>query len=97
MCLFVSLIALLQLSLNYNGSEYCMHAVDSLNVKHKLRSKRVSNSVSCSVSCGQFSKQYFLVCHLKIVFYLLHELKQRSSDVSGWHNNSWSIQVLLRE
>ena len=32
--------------------------------------------------------QYFLVCHLKIVFYFLHELKQRSrsSDISaGWH------------
>ena len=31
------------------------------------------------------SKQYFLVCHMKIMFYFLHELKQRSCDVTGRH------------
>ena len=31
------------------------------------------------------SKRYFLVCVLKIVFYFLLELKQRSSDVTGRH------------
>ena len=31
------------------------------------------------------SKRYFLVCHLKIVFNFLHELKKRSSDVTGRH------------
>ena len=30
-------------------------------------------------------KRYFSVCHLKIVFYFLHELKQRSSDITGRH------------
>ena len=33
---------------------------------------------------ADISKRYFSVCHLKIVFYFLHELKQRlrSSDVT---------------
>ena len=31
------------------------------------------------------SKRFFFVCQLKIVFYFLHELKQRSSDVTGRH------------
>ena len=30
-------------------------------------------------------RRYFLVCQFKIVFYFLHELKQRSTDVTGWH------------
>ena len=36
---------------------------------------------------ADISKRYFSVCHLKIVFYFLHELKQRSrsSDVTGRH------------
>ena len=34
---------------------------------------------------ADISKQYFLVCHLKIVFNFLHELKQSSSDVTGRH------------
>ena len=33
---------------------------------------------------ADISRQYFLVCHLKILFNCLHELKQRSSDVTGW-------------
>ena len=31
------------------------------------------------------SRQYFSVYQLKIMFYFLHELKQRSSDVTGHH------------
>ena len=34
---------------------------------------------------ADISKRYFMVCHLKIVLYFLHELKQRSSDVTGQH------------
>ena len=35
---------------------------------------------------ADISESYFSVCHLKIVFYFLHELKQRScSNVTGWH------------
>ena len=36
---------------------------------------------------ADISKWYLSVCHLKIVFYFLHELKQRSrsSDITGWH------------
>ena len=30
-------------------------------------------------------KRHFLVRHLKIMFYFLRELKQRSSDITGWH------------
>ena len=65
------------------GSEYCieLHAVDSLNVKHELR----SNKVKAILYHADISKQYFLVCHLKIVFNFLHKLKQRSSDVTGRH------------
>ena len=36
------------------------------------------------VSCRHFQTIFF-GCHLKIVFYFLHELKQRSSDVTGRH------------
>ena len=28
---------------------------------------------------------YFFAFQLKILFYFLHEFKQRSSDVTGWH------------
>ena len=39
------------------------------------------------LSHADISKQYFFVWHLKIVFYFLCELKQRSrsSDVTGRH------------
>ena len=79
----VYFIAWLWLSLNYNQFRV-LQAVDSLNVKHELWSKRLTQLISCSVS-RRHSKRYFLVCHLKIVFYFLHELKQRSSDVTGRH------------
>ena len=47
------------------------------------KSKEILSAVRYHVD---ISKQYFLVCHLKIVWvYFLHELKQRSSDVSGQH------------
>ena len=69
----VYFIAWLRLSLNYNQFRV-LQAVDSLNVKHELWSKRVTQLISCSVS-RRHSKRYFLVCHLKIVFYFLHKLK----------------------
>ena len=56
--------------------EFDYHAVDSLNVKHELQSKRVS--------CRHF-QTIFLGFPLEIVFYFLHELKQRGSDVTGCH------------
>ena len=57
-----------------------LHAVDSLNVKHELRSKKVKPFI---LYHSDISKRYFLVCHLKVMFNNLHELKQRSSDVTG--------------
>ena len=39
------------------------------------------------------SKRYFLVCHLKIVFNFLHELKQRNSDVTGRHSRPVDSEV----
>ena len=56
------------------------------------KSKAILSAVLYHVD---ISKWYFLVCHLKIVFYFLDELKQRSSDVTGQHQ--WLIQMLLRE
>ena len=42
------------------------------------------------------SKRYFSVCHLKAVFYFLHELKQRVvTSLDGI--NGWSIETLPRE
>ena len=41
------------------------------------------------------SKQYFLVCHLKIMFNFLHELKQRSSDITG--RNLWPVNSDVTE
>ena len=35
---------------------------------------------------ADISKRFFLVCHLKIVFNFLHELKQMSGDVTGWNS-----------
>ena len=45
------------------------------------KSKAILSAVLYHVD---ISKQYFLVCHLKIVFYFLQELKWKSSDVTGW-------------
>ena len=60
-----------------------LHAVESLNVKHESRSKKIR----AVLYHADISKRYFWVCHLKIVFYFWHELKQRSrsSDVTGRH------------
>ena len=61
-----------------------LHAVNSLNVKQELPSKKVKQF--CIIPDADNSKRYFLVFHLKIVFFnFLHELKQRSSDVTGRH------------
>ena len=57
-----------------------LHAVDS-----KKKVKKSKAIVSAVLYHADISKLYFLVCHLKIVFYFLHELKQRSGDVTGWH------------
>ena len=46
------------------------------------KSKAILSAVLYHVD---ISKQYFLTCHFKIVFYFLQELKQRSSDVTQWH------------
>ena len=46
------------------------------------KSKAIVSAVLYHVD---ISKRYFLVCHLKIVFYFLHELKERSGDVTGRH------------
>ena len=69
--------------IQYNRFRVVLHAVDSLNVKHELRSKKNK----AILYHADISKQYFSVCHLKIVFYFLHELKQRSrsSDITGQH------------
>ena len=68
---------------NYNRLRV-LHAVDSLNVKRELRSKKLKQF--CIMPDADISKRYFLVFHLKIVFLnFLHELKQRSSAVTGRH------------
>ena len=57
-------------------SRFFIHAVDSLNIKDELQSKRVK----------QFCIMIFLGLPLENHVYFLHELKQRSSDVTGsWH------------
>ena len=58
-----------------------MHAVDSLNIKHELRSKKVKQFYI--MPNADISKRYFLVFHLFLNF--LYELKQRGSDVTGRH------------
>ena len=80
MCLFYCVIATeFEYRIQYNRFRVVMHAVDSLHVKRESNRK---NKVI--LYHADISKQYFLVCHLKIVFYFLHELKQssRSSDVT---------------
>ena len=37
-------------------------------------------------------RRYFFVCKLKMVFYFLHELKQRSRNVTRWHLRSKVFQ-----
>ena len=84
MCLFHCVIATeFDYRIQYSWFRVVLHAVDSLNVKHELRSK----IVKVILYHADIFKQYFSVCHLKIVFYFLHELKQRSrnSDVTGQH------------
>ena len=39
------------------------------------------------------SRRYFFVCQLKIVFYFLHELRQRSSDVTGLYKRPVVLKV----
>ena len=51
---------------------WVLHTVDSLNVKHEL----MIVETKAILYHADISKRYFSVCHLKIVFYFLHELKQ---------------------
>ena len=69
--------------IQYNRFRVVLHAVDSLNVKH-VNYDRKNKAI---LYHADISKRYFSVCHLKIVFYFLHELKERSrsSDVNGRH------------
>ena len=47
---------------------------------------------------ADISKRYFSVCHLKIVFYFLHELSKGQGVVTSLDGiNGRSIQTLLRE
>ena len=45
----------------------------------------VQTDTTCNIQQCCVHLHAALVCHLKIVFNFLHELKQRSSDVAGWH------------
>ena len=67
-----------------------LHAVDSLNLKHELKSKK-SEAI---LYHADISKRYSVVCHLKIVFNFLHELKQMSSDVTGRHERLVDSDVI---
>ena len=49
--------------------------VKMLNMNYDQKSKALLYHVD-------ISRRYFFVCQLKIVFYFLHELRQRSSDVT---------------
>ena len=66
---------------NYNRFRV-LHAVDSLNV---LRTWIPIGKSKAILYHADISNRYFLVCHLKIVFNFLYELKERSSDVTGLH------------
>ena len=54
-----------------------------LNVEDELQTL-LKKSKAILSHVDYFSRRHFFVCQLKIVFYLvLHELKQRSIDVTG--------------
>ena len=57
-----------------------LYAVDSSNIKHELRFKSRAILNHLRISGG-----YFFVCQLEIVSYFLHELKQRSNDITARH------------
>ena len=89
MCVLISLRDCNRVWLwNYNRFRV-LHAVDSVNVKHV---KQLFSIVIITIEKSKailyhsdISKRYFLVWHLKIVFNFVHELKQRGSEVTGWH------------
>ena len=61
-------------------SEYCMQLlVWTLNNNYGQKGYKVI------LYHVDISRRHFFVCHLKIAFHFLHELKQRSSDISGQH------------
>ena len=83
-CLFLGMIGTeFDYTIQYNQFRVILHAVDSLNVKYELQFKKIKQF--CIMQT--FPNDIFLVCHLKIMFYFLHELKQRSrsSDATGRH------------
>ena len=55
-----------------------------LNVEDELQTL-LKKSKAILSHVDYFSRRHFFVCQLKIVFYFLHELKQRSIDVTGRH------------
>ena len=61
------------------GSRVVLYAVDSWNIKHELRSKKIKQFCIMQTFPNDISRF--------AVFYFLHELKQRSgsSDVTGRH------------
>ena len=81
MCVFISLDDCDQVWLwNYNWFRV-LHAVDDLNVKHELRLKKVKPFCIMQTIPNDIS----WLATSKIVFNFLHELKQKSSDVTGQH------------
>ena len=75
----------------YNQFRVDLHAVDSLNVNHELRLKTCRHH-------ADISKRYFAICHLKIVFYFLHDLSKGQGVVTSLDGiNGLSNQTLLRE
>ena len=54
MCVFISLFDCDRVELwNYNRFRAVLHAVDSLNVKHELRSKKVKQYLFCVMQIFQ--------------------------------------------
>ena len=65
----ISIVELQQILL-----EYCMQlTVSTLNMNYDKKDH------------VHICRRYFYVCQLKIVFYFLQELRQRSSNVTGQH------------
>ena len=96
-CVFISLHDC-DRRLNYNRFSV-LHAVDSLNDKHKLQSKRVKQF--CQLFCIMYSFQIklmiFLCLPLENRVYFLRELKQRNIVTSLDGINGRSIEMLLSE
>ena len=66
------------------------HRIQLIVQPYKLRSK----SRKAILFHVDICRRYFLVCQLKIVFSFLHELKGRSSDVTGRHSKKLSTSKI---